>query len=212
LKQFKVFFLTLVFEKNMMKKKIPIIILAAGSSSRLGRPKQLLELDGNTLLQKSVITALAISKNVIVVLGANEKLIQPTISQFPIQIILNKKWAEGMSSSIRAGMSILENRNCEAVLIMLCDQPFVDAILLEKMISVFKKSELPIVAAEYEKKLGVPAIFDVSFFPKLKTLEGQKGAKALIISNLKKTKHFFFKKGKIDIDTEKDWEDFKSKK
>lgn len=191
-------------------KNIAVIILAAGSSARLGRPKQLLELDGNTLLQKSIIAALNVSKNVIVVLGANEQLIRPTISNLPIEITLNKNWAKGMSSSIRTGMSFLENKDCEAVLIMLCDQPFVDALLLEKMISVFEKSELPIVASEYEGKVGVPAIFDVSFFQKLKILEGQKGAKTLIMNNLKQIECFSFEKGKIDIDTEEDWKKIKN--
>jgi molybdenum cofactor cytidylyltransferase len=194
---------------NQENKNIAVIILAAGSSSRLGRPKQLLELDGNTLLQKSIIAALNVSKNVIVVLGANEQLIRPTISGFPIEITLNKNWAKGMSSSIRTGMSVLENINCEAVLLMLCDQPFVDALLLERMISVFEKSELPIVAAEYEGKVGVPAIFDISFFQTLKILEGQKGAKVLIINNLEKVERVVFEKGKIDIDTEEDWARFK---
>jgi molybdenum cofactor cytidylyltransferase len=194
---------------NQENKNIAVIILAAGSSARLGRPKQLLELDGNTLLQKSIIAALNVSKNVIVVLGANEQLIRPTISGFPIEIVLNENFAAGMSSSIRTGMSVLENINCEAVLLMLCDQPFVDALLLERMISVFEKSELPIVAAEYEGKVGVPAIFDISFFQTLKILEGQKGAKVLIINNLEKVERVVFEKGKIDIDTEEDWARFK---
>ena len=196
---------------NSQHNNIALIILAAGSSSRLGRPKQLLRLNGNTLLQNSIATALKISKNVIVVLGANEQLIRPTISDFPIEVVLNKKWTEGMSSSIRQGMSVLENKNFEAALIMLCDQPFVDAFLLEKMVSVFEKNELPIVAAEYEGKVGVPAIFDVSFFQKLKTLKGQKGAKILIINNLDKVKRIIFEKGKIDIDTEEDWKKLKKK-
>ena len=197
---------------NPKNKNIAIIILAAGSSSRLGRPKQLLELEGKTLLQKSITAALQVSKNVNVVLGANENLIRPTISMFPIHIILNKNWTEGMSSSICAGMSFLENKPCKAVLIMLCDQPYVDKFLLEKMISMFEKNESPIVAAEYDGKVGVPAIFNVSFFPKLKTLEGQKGAKTLIMNNLEKTKRIIFEKGEIDIDTETAWENFKKQK
>ena len=195
---------------NQENKNIAIIILAAGSSSRLGRPKQLLELDGNTLLQKSITTALNVSKNVIVVLGANENLIRPTISGSPIEIVLNKNWADGMSSSIRIGMSVLEKKEHKAVLIMLCDQPYVDDFLLKKMISVFEKSKLPIVASEYEGKVGVPAIFDVSFFQKLKMLEGQKGAKILIMNNLKQIERFAFEKGKIDIDTEEDWKKIKN--
>ena len=89
---------------------------------------------------------------------------------------------------------------------MLCDQPFINASILKGMIEVFEKNKFPIVASEYEKKVGVPAIFDASFFQKLKMLKGQKGAKKLIMNNLDKTKSFMFENGKIDIDTEEDWQ------
>ncbi|MDB4539390.1 MAG: nucleotidyltransferase family protein [Saprospiraceae bacterium] len=194
---------------NQKKNNIAIIILAAGSSSRLGRPKQLLELNGKTLLQKSIETALNVSINVTVVLGANENLVRPTISGFPINIILNENWISGMSGSIQTGMSALKNNEFQAVLIMLCDQPFINASILKGMIEVFEKNKFPIVASEYEKKVGVPAIFDASFFQKLKMLKGQKGAKKLIMNNLDKTKSFMFENGKIDIDTEEDWQKIK---
>jgi len=194
---------------NQKKNNIAIIILAAGSSSRLGRPKQLLELNGKTLLQKSIETALNVSINVTVVLCANENLVRPTISGFPINIILNENWISGMSGSIQTGMSALKNNEFQAVLIMLCDQPFINASILKGMIEVFEKNKFPIVASEYEKKVGVPAIFDASFFQKLKMLKGQKGAKKLLMNNLDKTKSFMFENGKIDIDTEEDWQKIK---
>ena len=187
---------------------IAIIILAAGSSSRLGRPKQLLEINGKTLLQKAIETALKISKNVIVVLGGNEKLIRPTISDFPIQIVLNENWEEGMSSSIRSGMESFTWKNINGTLIMLSDQPFVNVLLLEKLITVFEEKKSLIVSSEYEGKLGVPAIFDSSLFEKLKKLKGQKGAKALIMNYANQVARVAFEKGKIDIDTEEDWENF----
>ena len=195
--------------EKISRKNIAILILAAGSSSRLGRPKQLLEIDGKTFLQKAIESALYISKNVIVVLGANEKLIRPTISNLPVEIVLNKNWTEGMSSSIRAGMTFLKEENLDGVLIMLTDQPFVDVLFLEKMVSTFEKSVQPIVASGYGGKVGVPAIFDKIFFQKLKKLEGQKGAKSLIMNNLDQIKQIVFEKGIIDIDTEEDWENFK---
>jgi len=184
---------------------IAILILAAGSSSRLGEPKQLLDWYGNTLLQHAIKTALQISSSVTVVLGANEKIIRPTISNFPISIVLNKKWEEGMSSSISAGMESLEGKKYKAVLIMLCDQPFVNVLLLENIISIFKKNKQPIVACEYNDKLGVPALFDFSFFKKLKDLKGQSGAKDLIRSNLEWVEKVVFEKGQIDVDTQEDW-------
>ena len=130
---------------NQKKNNIAIIILAAGSSSRLGRPKQLLELNGKTLLQKSIETALNVSINVTVVLGANENLVRPTISGFPINIILNENWISGMSGSIQTGMSALKNNEFQAVLIMLCDQPFINASILKGMIEVFEKNKFPTI-------------------------------------------------------------------
>lgn len=197
-----------------MKKQssnIAILILAAGSSSRLGRPKQLLELQGKTLLQKSIESALEVSQNVVVVLGANEQLIQPTISEYQIEIVLNNNWENGMSSSIQTGMSIIDDKNYEAVLIMLCDQPFVDAPLLKKMIETFRQSEATILASSYENKIGVPAIFHSNLFPKLRQLSGQQGAKFLIKNNLEQTQEFTFEKGIIDIDTEAAWENYKKR-
>lgn len=190
---------------------LAIVILAAGSSSRLGRPKQLLTLQGKTLLQKSIEAALEVSQNVVVVLGANTQLIHPTISHYPIKITLNKNWENGMSSSIQTGMSIIDDKNYEAVLIMLCDQPFVEAPLLKKMIDTFRQNEAAILASSYESKIGVPAIFSINFFPKLRQLSGQQGAKFLIRNNLEQTQKFTFEKGIIDIDTEAAWENYKKR-
>jgi len=196
----------------MKKNNIAILILAAGSSSRLGEPKQLLELNGETLLQKAIGTALGISDSVTVVLGANKEIIQPTISDYSIQLAFNKNWKEGMSSSIQVGMESLEHDKYDAVLIMLCDQPFVDVLLLNNIIAVFEKNKNPIVACEYtpcplkgEDKIGVPALFDVSFFEKLKKLKGQGGAKALMMNHIEEVEKVVFEKGEIDVDTQEDW-------
>jgi len=171
------------------KSDIPILILAAGSSFRLGSPKQLLELNGKTLLQKAIATALEVSDFVGVILGANQEKIQPTIQHFPIQIIFNKNWSEGMSASIRAGINFLQKnkQDSKASIIMLCDQPYVDSFLLKKIIADFEESENSIVACQYDNRPAVPALFEVSFFEKLKNLKGDQGAK------------------QIDIDTKEDY-------
>ena len=195
----------------MKKNNIAILILAAGSSSRLGEPKQLLELNGKTLLQKAIETGLEISASVTVVLGANKKIIQPTISDYPIGIAFNKNWADGMSSSIQSGIESLDKKEYKGVLIMLCDQPFVDVLLLKNIISIFEKDNQSIVACEYKEKIGVPALFDISFFEKLKKLKGQGGAKALMMSHLDQVARVVFKKGEIDVDTQEDWARLKNK-
>ena len=193
-----------------MKNKIAIIILAAGSSSRLGEPKQLLELNGKTLLQKAIEIGLEVSDSVTVVLGANKKIIQPTISDYPSQMAFNENWKEGMSSSIQIGMESLEDDKYDGVLIMLCDQPFVDVLLLKEIISVFVKTKQTIVASTYNEKIGVPALFGSSFFEKLKNLKGQGGAKALMMSHLDEVERVVFEKGEIDVDTQEDWAKLKN--
>ena len=188
--------------------KIASLILAAGSSSRLGRPKQLLEINGQTLLQRAIASAREVSKDIVVVLGANENLIRPTLTDLPVDIVLNENWEVGMSTSIRTGISFLEKKTTDGALIMLCDQPFVNSNLLKKLRNYFIENKYPIVASEYEGKVGVPAIFDISLFEKLKKLQGKSGAKKLIMSHLDQTLKVVFEKGKFDIDTEEDWNTF----
>src|SRR4051812_38202550 len=111
-----------------------IIILAAGSSSRLGTPKQNLMYQGKTLLQRAIHTALtsACCESVLVVLGANEGIIRPNISDQQIHITYNSDWEEGMASSIRRGVTEMQRLEplVTSVIIMPCDQPFVDSLLL----------------------------------------------------------------------------------
>src|ERR1035437_6793844 len=106
-----------------------IIILAAGSSGRLGSPKQNLIYKGQTLLQGAIETAVASAcEPVIIVLGANENVIRQSIEGSNATIVYNADWQEGMASSIRVGITALKKINPEsdAVILMLCDQPFVD--------------------------------------------------------------------------------------
>ena len=202
------------------KSTIPILILAAGSSSRLGSPKQLLKLNGKTLLQKAIGTALEVSEFVGVTLGANQEKIKPTIADLPVQFIFNEKWSEGLSASIRVGIDFLQNLfadkagnkiESKAVIIMLCDQPYVDVFLLKKIIQTYEQSGKPIVACKYDNQPAVPALFDISFFEKLKTIKGDRGAKPLIMNHLEETEFILFEKGKIDVDTKEDYKRLKSK-
>jgi len=180
------------------KSNIPILILAAGRSSRLGSPKQLLELDGKTLLQKAIGTALEVSERVGVILGANREKILSTIEHFHVEFIFK-------------GINFLEQNKKEsnAAIIMLCDQPYVDAVLLKKIIENFEQSGKPIIACQYDNHPAVPALFDISFFEKLKNLKGDQGAKPLIMNHLRQADFILFEKGKIDVDTKEDYERLK---
>jgi molybdenum cofactor cytidylyltransferase len=188
---------------------IGIIILAAGSSSRLGRPKQLLEFNGITLLSHTTAEA-ANSKadSVVVVLGARADLIASGIDREIVYIVKNKNWDEGMASSVRLGLKTLLNQtpSLDAVIFMVCDQPFVSASLLNDLINTYKESGKRIVACNYGETTGPPALFHKSFFAELMQLKGDAGAKKIIQQHSDEVATVVFPKGKIDIDSIEDYE------
>ena len=184
-----------------------LIILAAGSSSRLGTPKQNLVFQGTTLLQRSIATALASDcVQVMVVLGANAELIEPTIVDKPIQIIHNKEWQEGMASSIRIGISAMQQSTpqLESVILMLCDQPFADVSVINQLIKASAQNNL--VASAYNGTIGPPALFSKSHFEELLNLQGNEGAKKLLLKYADEVFKVPFPLGIIDIDTVGDYE------
>jgi molybdenum cofactor cytidylyltransferase len=183
-----------------------VIILAAGESARLGQPKQNLFFNDKTLLQKAVETALAsVCERVLVILGAHNEVIRPTISQYPIEIIHNTEWTEGMASSIRLGITELQkDLKIKSVILMLCDQPFVDTALLDKLTK--SSSEAEIVACYYHDTVGVPVLFNSKHFDELKSQKGHDGAKKLLVKYADEVLSIPFPMGNVDIDTIEDYE------
>jgi molybdenum cofactor cytidylyltransferase len=185
-----------------------IIILAAGNSARMGQAKQQLAYQGKTLLQHAVHTALAsVCKPVVVVLGASADDIINDIKDEPVTIIQNPQWQEGMASSIRAGVAALEkNTEITAAIIMLCDQPFVDADLINSIVDLHASSRKGMVACAYNNTLGVPALFSRDYFAQLLNLQGHDGAKKILTSQKHNTAVIPFALGEIDIDTPTDYD------
>ncbi|HWZ05047.1 MAG TPA: nucleotidyltransferase family protein [Mucilaginibacter sp.] len=184
-----------------------IIILAAGSSSRLGKPKQNLVFKGKTLLQRAIETAIAsVCEPVIVVLGANADVIESIIKNYDINIVHNPDWDEGMSSSIRAGVSALLkiDPNIQSAILMLCDQPFTDTYLLNHLIMA--NEEPGITVCTYNNTMGPPVLFDAVYFSELLLLKGAEGAKKVIHKYPDKVVEIVFPHGSIDIDTMEDFE------
>lgn len=164
---------------------VAAIILAAGSSSRLGQPKQLLGFAGEALLERALRLAKeAGASPVLVVLGANFAPICATIPFNEAIPVFNEKWEQGMSTSIHAGLSEADVRAPEAAgaLVMACDQPRFSASHLHSLLLAFNaaQSEPTIVASNYAGIYGIPAIFPRSVYPKLHALHGDKGARALL--------------------------------
>ena len=184
------------------------VILAAGSSSRLGRPKQNLEYRGNTLLQHAIASAGSVAENVLVVLGANEDLIAATLDVTGAEIISNPGWQEDMASSIRIAIDHLEKENPEIshVLFMVCDQPFVNTDFLAELKSKGLSTKKGITATAYGNTLGVPVIFSSAYYAELRKLTGDEGAKHILKSNLHDLVQVPYKQALIDIDTETDYQ------
>ncbi|MGD1701097.1 nucleotidyltransferase family protein [Dapis sp. BLCC M229] len=192
-----------------MNKSIGIIILAAGASTRLGQPKQLLIYQEHSFIFNTV--EIAVNSDcapIVVVLGAYADLIFPEISNFPVKIVKNCDWQEGMNSSIKLGINNLKatQENLEAVLLMLCDQPFVSTQLIKKIIDVYYLTGKAIVACEYAATFGVPALFSAKFFPEMLNLKTAKGAKQIIKNYSYQVATVDFPKGEIDIDTFADYQ------
>lgn len=188
--------------------KIAILILAAGSSSRMGTPKQLLPWRKTTLIECSIEQALALQKaSVYVVLGAYYKLIYNKICHFPVTVIHNTNWQSGIGSSISFGIKkIVEQDNLlyDAVLISLIDQPLIDNQHLERLITIYRQNENTFVATGLKDRVGVPAIIPSSHFYDLLHLQEDFGAKYIIKKN-KVITIPVFDKG-IDIDTKEEYE------
>jgi len=184
-----------------------IIILAAGSSSRLGAAKQALNYQGQTLLQRAVQTALDSDGEIVaVVLGANAEILQSSIIKQPVHVFFNTDWEEGMASSIRCGINELLKAapNLISAILMLCDQPYVDTSLINQLIQ--KASANKIVASAYNGTVGAPVLFDRSFFPALLSLTGHEGAKRILLDHPDSVISIPFPLGAIDIDTIADYD------
>lgn len=195
----------------MLKYKIANIILAAGESKRLGRPKQLLEINSETLIER--ITRLSMNSKAIsttVVLGANAESISSKLSNSQISITINHNWKEGLGSSIVCGVNAVlkNNANIDAVLLLLCDQPHVDTQLLNSIIEEYNTTQSTIINCDYGNESGPPVLFDKTFFSQLLELSGQTGAKNIINQNLDLVTSIPFAKGRIDIDTESEYNSF----
>jgi molybdenum cofactor cytidylyltransferase len=198
-----------LFMDAINRSKIGIIILAAGASTRLGRPKQLLKFRDKTLIEKIAETALKTNLNTVVVLGANAEKIKTAIENLPVKIAINENWQSGMASSIVTGLekSLEIEPNLSAVILLLCDQPFITKATILRLVESREETNKTIIASEYKNMLGVPALFSREVFKELLNLEGDVGARFLIkkyeSENLAKIS---VPEAAFDIDTEEDFE------
>jgi len=160
--------------------KIPILLLAAGGSSRMGQPKQLLSWGEQTLIEHQIQTLLNTGNPVNVVIGSNSDLIIPVIEKFPANILINADWESGMGSSISFGIRQINQLfpEAEGVLITLLDQPLLTASYFQKMLGAFQPgSQQILVSRSSSGWTGVPVLFDKCYFKELAELGNDEGAK-----------------------------------
>lgn len=180
--------------------KIGAVILAAGASSRLGRPKQLLQHRGQSLVRRTAVEALGAGLSPIaVVAGAEHERIEAELRGLAVLVVPNEDWSRGIGTSIGAGVETLTD--CDAVIILACDQPHVDAKLLRRLMETQERTGKPMVGSAYSNTLGVPALFARAYFAKLCSLPAQQGAKALLSAQPNDLAEIDFPEGAIDIDT-----------
>lgn len=162
---------------------IATLIVAAGASTRMGSPKQLLKWGDSTLIRTIAERALRLDRGpVAVVLGAVVDPIRRALDGLPIDPIFNPEWSRGMGTSVRAGVKGLQGQypNLSGIFIMLCDQPRIPHERYERLLSTFEASRERIVAASYGESSGVPAIFPKWAFDEMSQLPDEAGAKKII--------------------------------
>ncbi len=193
-------------------KNVGIVILAAGASTRMGRPKQLLPLNGQPLLLHTVDEALSTSvSNVVVVLGSDPDTYQDLLETYPVRVVVNDAWQNGIGSSIKSGLTAIQKRmkDVDAVLFLVGDQPAISFEYLCRMINMYHNSSMNLIASGYAGTYGVPALFGREFFDDIMNIQDSDGAKAVLRKNESVLNIIDCPEGAVDIDTPQDYAAFR---
>lgn len=182
---------------------IACIILAAGESSRLGFPKQLVRYNGESLIQNICrkVKSLDLYRTICIT-GAYNVEVRESITNYDLELIHNNYYQNGMSESIMKGIrALLLDADVDATLIALCDQPLIPIDHFKLLIRTYISQSSQIVTSEYHDTYGVPAVFDKSCFKSLLTLDQGGGAKRIIREYMDNTSFVRCDKAAFDIDT-----------
>jgi CTP:molybdopterin cytidylyltransferase MocA len=158
-----------------------VVLLAAGGSKRLGEAKQLLELGGETLVHRAARLALATAPHdAVLVLGAHADAVLAGVATLSLRPVQCADWARGMGVSLRTGLAAL-SADCAGALVLLCDQPDLDAVHLRALVAAWRRDPSRAAASAYAGVLGVPALLPRGWFGELAALDGDRGARDLLL-------------------------------
>lgn len=191
-----------------METNVGIVILAAGAARRMRAAKQLLEYRGRSLIRRAAETAVNSNcRPAVAVLGERAGQIKAQIADLPVETVVNERWADGLGTSIGAGVESLaaEAEKIEAVIVMLCDQPLISSEQINSLVEIYKRGGCTIVASSYGATFGVPALFGREHFAELTALEGDAGAKSVIKKHLAETRFVENPAAAVDVDTPEDF-------
>ncbi len=159
---------------------IAAVVLAAGLATRMGRPKQILKLDGVTMLERVLWTLREASLDkVVVVLGAHAAEVRRAVKFEGEKVIVNRAYRRGMSTSLRAGLGAVE-KDADAVMVVLGDQPLVTPATVDAIIQCYRKTRAAIVVPVHRGVRGNPVLLDRSLFPEIEKIRGDVGAKSVV--------------------------------
>lgn len=176
---------------------IVAVVLSAGESSRMGRPKALLPIDGQTFIER-IVAALKQTKvgKIIVILGHNARELQSKISHLPVEILINTDYKLGQLSSLQLAVRNLQpDLDCDGMLVHLVDHPYLAPALVEEMIRRFYETRKRIIVPKFHGKRGHPVIFSNALFDEILSAPMEEGAKAVVNAHRAET---------LEIETEEE--------
>ena len=184
--------------------RLVAIVLAAGPSTRLGRPKQLLPWPptGETLVRRAARVARAAADRAFVVLGARADDVRGELEGLDVDVVVNAAWAAGMGASLRAGVSAAAVVACDAVLVTTCDQPLVGEAELEALALAHAAAPSSPAAAAYDGTVGPPAIFPRRLFAELLAIPDHAGARRVLDAHAASRVTVAMPAAARDVDTE----------
>lgn len=192
-----------------LKPEVGVIMLAAGSSSRMGHNKMMLVFQGITLLERTLMAAIDSKVNhLIAVTGANREENDNLIKKHKVKVVFNTEWEAGIGSSLKCGLQTIlkEYKHLDAVIISVCDQTYLSSEVFDKLIDKYTQSGKPIIASTYGNTIGVPVLYDKIFFDELMRIPDDRGAKQSIVDHASSDSiaTIQFEGGDVDIDTLED--------